>query len=112
RFPVQWVNRPNLDFRGFSGTVVSGVVKPGDRVVVASSAKESRVKRIVTMDGDLDVAQAGDAVTLTLEDEIDIARGDVLTLNTERPEVTDQFAAHILWMIDEPMLPERQYLMR
>ncbi|RIK94913.1 MAG: adenylyl-sulfate kinase [Proteobacteria bacterium] len=112
RFPVQWVNRPNLDFRGFSGTLVSGAVRPGDKVVVASSAKESRVKRIVTYDGDLAEARAGEAVTLTLEDEIDIARGDVITLSTERPEVTDQFAAHVLWMADEAMLPERQYLMR
>ncbi|MBW7835110.1 MAG: sulfate adenylyltransferase subunit CysN [Sphingomonadales bacterium] len=112
RLPIQWVNRPNLDFRGFSGTIVSGAVRPGDKVVVASSAKESRVKRIVTFDGDLAEARAGEAVTLTLEDEIDIARGDVITLTTERPEVTDQFAAHVLWMADEAMLPERQYLMR
>ena len=112
RFYVQWVNRPNLDFRGFSGTIASGRVKVGDRVVVAASAKESLVARIVTADGDLDEAVAGDAVTITLQDEIDIARGDVLALAQARPEVTDQFAAHILWMGEEALLPERQYLMR
>ncbi len=112
RFPVQWVNRPNLDFRGFAGTIAAGTVSVGDRVVVASSAKESTVARIVTADGDLATAGPGDAVTLTLADEIDIARGDVLALATARPEVTDQFAAHLLWMSEEALLPERQYLMR
>jgi bifunctional enzyme CysN/CysC len=112
RFPVQWVNRPNLDFRGFSGTVSSGVVRPGDKVVVAASAKESVIKRIVTADGDLPEAHAGDAVTLTLADEVDIARGDILAKVTERPEVVDQFAAHVLWMSEEEMLPGRSYLMR
>jgi bifunctional enzyme CysN/CysC len=112
RFPVQWVNRPNLDFRGFSGTVVSGYVRPGDRVVVAASGKESKVTRIVTADGDLHEARAGDAVTLVLADEIDIARGDVLARSDSRPEVVDQFAAHVLWMTDEAMLPGRSYLMR
>jgi bifunctional enzyme CysN/CysC len=112
RFPVQWVNRPNLDFRGFSGTVASGVVRPGDKVVVAASGRQSTVERIVTYDGDLAEAHAGEAVTLTLADEIDVARGDVLVPPTERPEVADQFAAHLLWMTDEPLLPGRPYLMR
>ena len=112
RFPVQWVNRPNLDFRGFSGTVASGVVRPGDKVVVAASGRETRVERIVTYDGDLAEARAGEAVTLTLADEVDIARGDVIVPATERPEVADQFAAHLLWMADEPLLPGRAYLMR
>ena len=112
RFPVQWVNRPNLDFRGFAGTVASGVVRPGDRVVVAASGRESAVQRIVTADGDLPEARAGDAVTLTLRDEVDVARGDVLAHADARPEVVDQFAAEVLWMIEEPMLPGRSYLMR
>ncbi len=112
RFPVQWVNRPNLDFRGFSGTVVSGTVRPGDRVVVAASGKESTVARLVTADGDAPLAGAGDAVTVTLSDEIDVARGDVLARSDARPEVVDQFAAHVLWMAEDAMLPGRSYLMR
>src|ERR1700735_5031586 len=112
RFPVQWVNRPNLDFRGFSGTVASGSIRSGEPVVVAASGKESRITRIVTADGDLPEAQAGDAVTLVLADEVDIARGDVLSRPEARPEVVDQFAAHLLWMAEEPMLPGRSYLMR
>ena len=112
RFPVQWVNRPGLDFRGFSGTVASGKVRPGDRVVVASSGREARVARLVTYGGDLAEARAGDAVTITLEEEIDVARGDVLAHATARPEVVDQFAAQILWMSEEAMLPGRSYLMR
>ncbi|MGH8139710.1 MAG: sulfate adenylyltransferase subunit CysN [Steroidobacteraceae bacterium] len=112
RFPVQWVNRPTLDFRGFSGTLASGSLRPGDRLVVAASGKESTLTRIVTADGDLPEARAGDAVTLTFVDEIDIARGDVLAHADSRPEVVDQFAAHILWMAEEPMLPGRSYLMR
>jgi bifunctional enzyme CysN/CysC len=112
RFPVQWVNRPNLDFRGFSGTVASGTIRPGDKVVVAASGRESAVARIVTYDGDLPEARAGQAVTLTLTDEVDVARGDLLVPPTERPEVADQFAAHVIWMGDEPLLPGRPYLMR
>jgi bifunctional enzyme CysN/CysC len=112
RFPVQWVNRPNLDFRGYSGGVASGSVAVGDRVVVAASGRESVVARIATADGDLREARAGDAVTLVLADDIDIARGDVLARPNARPEVVDQFAAHILWMAEEPMLPGRSYLMR
>src|ERR1700761_5418046 len=112
RFPVQWVTRPNLDFRGFSGTVASGSLRAGERIVVAASGKESTVTRIVTADGDLPEAVAGDAVTLTLADEVDIARGDVIARADSRPEVVDQFAAHVLWMTEEAMLPGRSYLMR
>ena len=112
RFPVQWVNRPNADFRGFSGSVASGRVRIGDRMVVAASGAESRIARIVTADGDLEEACAGDAVTLVLADDIDVSRGDVLARADDRPEVVDQFAAHLLWMAEEPMLPGRSYLMR
>ena len=112
RMAVQWVNRPNLDFRGFSGTIASGRVAPGDTLVVAKSGKASKVKRIVTYDGDLDQAAAGDAVTITLEDEIDISRGDLLAAANDRPEVADQFAAHLIWMHDEPLFPGRSYLLK
>ena len=112
RFPVQWVNRPNLDFRGYSGTVATGCVRLGDRLVVAASGRESALVRIVTANGDLRSAQAGDAVTLVLADELDVARGDLLARTDARPEVVDQFAAHVLWMAEEPMLPGRSYLMR
>nr|WP_305773852.1 sulfate adenylyltransferase subunit CysN [Labrys sp. KNU-23] len=112
RFPVQWVNRPNLDFRGFSGTVASGSIRPGDSVTVAASGKTSVVTRIVTQDGDLEEALAGDAVTLTLADEIDAARGDVFARTTERPDVTDQFAAHLIWMSEDALLPGRSYMLR
>ena len=112
RMPVQWVNRPNLDFRGFSGTIVSGRVKPGDAVVVAKSGRASKVGRIVTMDGDLAEAVPGDAVTLTLADEVDISRGDLLSTPAARPEVSDQFAAHVLWMAEDEMLPGRPYLLK
>jgi bifunctional enzyme CysN/CysC len=112
RFPVQWVNRPNPDFRGYAGTVASGRVAVGDDVVVASSGKASRVERIVTFNGDRDSATAGDAVTLTLADAIDIGRGDVLVPPQRRPEVADQFGAHLLWMNEEPLLPGRSYLLR
>jgi bifunctional enzyme CysN/CysC len=112
RMPVQWVNRPNLDFRGFSGTVSSGRVRPRDVIAVAESGRTSTVSRIVTMDGDLEEAIAGQAVTLTLADEVDISRGDILAQATSRPEISDQFSAHILWMAEEEMLPGRQYLLK
>ncbi|OSQ35879.1 sulfate adenylyltransferase subunit CysN [Thalassospira mesophila] len=112
RLPVQWVNRPNLDFRGFSGTVSSGVVKPGDKIVVSSSGQTSTVKEIVTFDGNLNEAIAGQAVTLTLEDEIDISRGDVLASNEARTEYADQFEAKIIWMHEDEMLPGRPYLIK
>jgi len=112
RMSVQWVNRPDLNFRGFSGTVASGRVKPGDTLVVAKSGKSSTVARIVTYDGDLAEAEAGDAITLTLADEIDISRGDVLGPSDARPEVTDQFAANLVWMHEDPLLPGRAYLLK
>ena len=112
RMSVQWVNRPNLDFRGFSGTVSSGRIRPGESVVVAQSGRMARVTRIVTMDGDLDEALPGEAVTLTLDSEIDISRGDLLCGAAARPEVTDQFAAHVLWMAEDELLPGRQYLVK
>ncbi|MEO5689849.1 MAG: sulfate adenylyltransferase subunit CysN [Burkholderiaceae bacterium] len=112
RMPVQWVNRPNLDFRGFAGIVTSGRVKPGDRIIAQPSGKQSKVARIVTMGGDLPLAVAGQSITLTLEDEIDISRGDVLSLADAPAEVADQFEASLVWMTDEPMLPGRPYLMK
>ena len=112
RMHVQWVNRPDQSFRGYSGTVASGCIRPGDRIIVAASGKESTLKRIVTFDGDLAEAVAGDAITVELADEIDIMRGDVLTQAHDRPEVIDQFAANLLWMGEQPMLPGRPYLMK
>jgi bifunctional enzyme CysN/CysC len=112
RLPVQWVNRPNLDFRGFAGTIVGGTVSPGEKVKVLPSGRESRVARIVTMDGDLDRAVAGQSVTLTLEDEVDVSRGDVLATADAPPAVADQFETTIIWMADEPMLPGRPYWMK
>ena len=112
RLPVQWVNRPNLDFRGFTGTVTSGKIARGDRVRVLPSGRESRVRQIVTFNGDLEFAVAGQSITLTLADEIDISRGDVIT-STEAPtEVADQFEATIVWMDAQPMLRGRSYLMK
>ncbi|MEM9724122.1 MAG: sulfate adenylyltransferase subunit CysN [Pseudomonadota bacterium] len=110
--PVQWVNRPDLDFRGFSGTIAAGAVRPGDAVRVLPSGKQSRVARIVTFDGDLDEATAGASVTLTLDDEIDISRGDVLVAAETDAEVADQFQATLLWMAEEPLLPGRPYLLK
>jgi bifunctional enzyme CysN/CysC len=112
RMPVQWVNRPHLDFRGFSGTIVSGAVRPGDQVVVTSSGQMSTVARIVTFDGDVDCAIAGQAVTLTLHDEIDVSRGELLSDPRMRPIIADQFEAKLIWMQDEPLLPGRQYLIK
>lgn len=112
RFPVQWVNRPNLDFRGFSGTLSSGSVAVGDELLIASSRKPAIVSRIVTMDGDLDRAIAGQAVTLVLDREVDISRGDVLTHAGETPEYSNQFQARIVWMNEEPAFPGRSYLLK
>ncbi len=112
RLPVQWVNRPDLNFRGFSGTIASGTVKPGDAVVVARSGQASTVKAIVTHDGDLPEAQAGQAVTLTLVDEIDISRGDILVPPAARPEVSDQVQAHLIWMSEDELIPGRPYLLK
>jgi bifunctional enzyme CysN/CysC len=112
RMPVQWVNRPHLDFRGFAGTIASGAVKPGDELAVASSGRLSKVTRVIAADDDVEEAGAGEAVTLTLADEVDVARGDVFAHPDARPEVADQFAAHIIWMSAEPLLPGRSYLMK
>ncbi|MFK3908118.1 sulfate adenylyltransferase subunit CysN [Pseudomonas alabamensis] len=109
RFPVQYVNRPNLNFRGFAGTLASGIVHKGDEVVVLPSGKSSRVKSIVTYEGELEHAGPGQAVTLTMEDEIDISRGDLLVHADNVPPVTDQFDAMLVWMAEEPMLPGKKY---
>lgn len=112
RFPVQWVNRPNLDFRGFSGTLASGRIAVGDEVLIASSRKPAIVNRIVTMDGDLDEAIAGQAVTLVLDREVDISRGDVLARPGETPEYSNQFQARVVWMSEEAAFPGRSYLLK
>lgn len=112
RMPVQWVNRPNLDFRGFSGTILSGSVKPGDRVKVMPAGTESTVKAIVTFDGELKEAVADQAVTLTLNDEVDASSGDVIVAADNPSEVTDQVMASLIWMTNEPMLPGRPYMIK
>ena len=112
RMPVQWVNRPDSDFRGFAGTITGGVVRKGDRVAALPGGKSTTVERIVTFDGDLDEARAGDAVTLTLTDEIDISRGDVLCEPENEAEMSDQLAAHVIWMDQKPMLPGRKYILK
>jgi bifunctional enzyme CysN/CysC len=112
RFPVQWVNRPNLDFRGVAGTVAAGSVKPGDAIVVTGSGVTTRVKEIVTFDGTVERAQAGDAVTLTFTEEIDATRGDLLTGPKSRAEFADQFATHVIWMKEEPLVPGRSYWLK
>jgi bifunctional enzyme CysN/CysC len=112
RMPVQWVNRPNLDFRGFSGRIVGGAIKPGDAIRVLPSGTTSTVDRIVTMDGDLDEAVAGQSVTITLADEIDASRGDLFCAAESPAEVADQFEAHVVWMHEDEMLPGRPYLMK
>ncbi|HEY0798128.1 MAG TPA: sulfate adenylyltransferase subunit CysN [Candidatus Baltobacteraceae bacterium] len=109
RMPIQWVNRPDLNFRGFSGFVASGTVRPGDALRVLPSGRASTVSRIVTYDGDLDLAVAGQSVTLTLADEIDVSRGDVLAIAADPPETADQFEATVVWMADQPLLPNRDY---
>ncbi|WP_145971657.1 MULTISPECIES: sulfate adenylyltransferase subunit CysN [unclassified Mesorhizobium] len=112
RFPVQYVNRPNLDFRGFAGTIASGTVSQGDEVVVAKSGRVSRVKRIVAHGGDLEQAVAGQAITLVLEDEVEVSRGNMLVSPTARPQVADQFAASIVWFDEQALLPGRSYILR
>jgi len=112
RMPVQWVNRPNLDFRGFSGLIASGSVKPGDAVRVLPSGKTSTIARIVTFDGDLDEAVAGQSVTLTLADEVDCSRGDVIAAADAPPQVADQFEASIVWMDDAPLHVGRGYWLK
>ena len=117
RLPVQWVNRPDRtdegrNFRGFAGTVAAGAVKPGDEIVALPSGRRSTVARIVTADGDLDIAAVGQAITLTLVDELDISRGDVIASAQRPPQVADQFAAHLLWMGEHPLLPGRPYWLK
>ncbi|WP_294391789.1 sulfate adenylyltransferase subunit CysN [uncultured Sphingomonas sp.] len=112
RLPVQWVNRPNLDFRGFAGPISSGTIRRGDPVRILPSGKTSTITRIVTMDGDLDEAVAGQSVTLTLADEVDCSRGDVIATADAPPEAADQFEATIVWMADEEMLPGRPYWLK
>ncbi|MGD0585753.1 MAG: sulfate adenylyltransferase subunit CysN [Oryzomonas sp.] len=112
RLPVQWVNRPHLDFRGFCGTIAAGTVRPGDDVRVASSGRTSRVTRIVTMNGDLPQATTGQAVTLTLADEIDISRGDMLSAPDAPPLHTRFLEAHLVWLHDEQLHPGQSYLVK
>jgi bifunctional enzyme CysN/CysC len=112
RLPVQWVNRPNLDFRGFAGEIAAGVARPGDRVRILPSGRESRIERIVTRDGDLDLALAGQSVTLTLADEVDCSRGDIIAAADAPAEVADQFETTIVWMAEEPLLPGRPYWLK
>ncbi len=112
RLLVQWVNRPNLDFRGYSGRIVGGSLRPGDLIRVLPSGRETRVTRIVTRDGDLEVAVAGQSVTVTLADEIDVSRGDMLAATGSPPELADQFEAKVIWMSEDPMLAGRPYLLR
>lgn len=109
RLPVQYVNRPNLDFRGFAGTLASGILRVGDRLAVLPSGKESTVTRIVTFDGDLDYALPGQAITVTFADEIDISRGDLLVDAAKKPQVTQNVLAHIVWMGEESLQPGRVY---
>jgi len=113
RLPVQYVNRPNLDFRGFCGTIAAGTVSPGDAITVLPSGKQSRVKSIVTYEGELPAAGQGEAITLTLEDEIDISRGDVIVKHHETaPAVSNVFEAHIVWMHEQPLQPAKEYLFK
>lgn len=112
RFPVQWVSRPSADFRGYAGTIASGVLRPGDTVVSATTGQSAEIARVVTADGDLERGSAGTAVTLTLDREIDISRGDIIVGAAARPEVSDQIAAHLIWMSQEEMLPGRSYLLK
>src|SRR5215472_16461764 len=112
RLPVQWVNRRNADFRGFAGLIASGSIRPGERLRVLPSGREARVARIVSADGDLEVASAGQSVTLTLDSEVDISRGDVLAAADAPPQVADQFEATLVWLQEEPMLQGRTYVMK
>ncbi|WP_353646442.1 sulfate adenylyltransferase subunit CysN [Mesorhizobium sp. WSM2239] len=112
RFPVQYVNRPNLDFRGFAGTVASGSIGAGEEIVVAKSGKKSRIKRIVAQDGDLERAVEGQAVTIVLEDEVEVSRGNLLVAPEARPQVADQFAANLVWFDEQALLPGRSYILR
>jgi bifunctional enzyme CysN/CysC len=112
RFPVQWINRPNGEFRGYCGTIASGTIAPGEEVLITGSGRCARVKEIVTFDGARGRAFAGDAITLTLENATDIARGDLLAARDAPPEFVDQFAAHVIWLSEHPLVPGRSYLLK
>ena len=112
RLPIQWVNRPNPDFRGFVGTIVAGRLRQGEAIRVQPSGRTSRVARIVTFDGDLEEAVAGQAITITLADEIDVSRGDLVVAANEPAEISDQFEATIVWMNEAPLLPGRSYFLK
>ena len=112
RFPVQWINRPNGEFRGYCGTIASGTIAPGEEVLIAGSGRCAQVREILTFDGALDRAFAGDAITLTLKSETDIARGDLLADPGAPPEFVDQFAAHVIWLSEHPLVPGRSYLLK
>ncbi|MDH5357855.1 MAG: sulfate adenylyltransferase subunit CysN [Gammaproteobacteria bacterium] len=109
RFPVQYVNRPNLDFRGYCGTLASGILKPGDDITVLPSGKESRVKALVTYEGNIEEAIPGEAITVTLEDEIDVSRGDMIVHRDRQPHVASQFKAMVVWMAEQPLVSGKQY---
>ncbi|CAH7064276.1 sulfate adenylyltransferase subunit 1 [Vibrio chagasii] len=109
RFPVQYVNRPNLNFRGFCGTLASGLIQVGDEVTALPSGKQSRIKSIYTFDGELETARPGQAITITLEDEIDVSRGDMLVHNGHEPNVTNKVQAHVVWMDENPMRTHKEY---
>jgi bifunctional enzyme CysN/CysC len=112
RIPVQWVNRPNLDFRGFSGIIVSGRARKGEEIATLPSGQTTKIASIIGVGGEVDVAEAGDSVTVTLSDAIDVARGDMLVAVGNRSQVADQFAAHLVWMSGNKLLPGRSYLMK
>lgn len=112
RLPVQWVNRTSSDFRGYAGLLASGTLRPGDRVRIQPGGRESQVARIVGWSGDLPLAVAGQSVMVTLADDIDVARGDMLSAATAPAEVADQFECTLVWMTDEPLLPGRRYLLK
>ncbi|UXW18259.1 sulfate adenylyltransferase subunit CysN [Xanthomonas oryzae] len=112
RLPVQWVNRPNAQFRGYAGTIAAGQVQVGDAVVVVPSGRRTQVARVLDANGEVDSARAGQAVTLTLRNEIDISRGDIIAAVDDPPEVADQFAGHLLWMDDAGLLPGRPYWLK
>ncbi len=112
RFPVQFVNRPNLDFRGFCGTLASGIVQVGDEVTALPSGKSSRIKSIFTYDGELEIAHPGQAITLTLEDEIDVSRGDMLVHTGHEPAVTNKLTGHVVWMDENPMRTYKEYIFK
>ena len=109
RFPVQYVNRPNLNFRGYCGTLSAGILKPGDEITVLPSGKESKVKALVTYDGELDHAVPGESITVTLQDEVDVSRGDMIVHRDHQPHVSSRFKAMVVWMTEQPLVANKQY---